>query len=191
MSLQNLRFAVLASFVAGMVVAFPGAALADAKIAVVDFQKVLDESKAGQGLQKQIMAQKQAFQDDLKKQDQALQATRDQLNKESDTAKSSGEFIQKEADLKKKFIDEQQAAQKKNEAMQKADSAAINEFRKRATEVIGDIVQKDKYSLVLNSTPAVGSVIVADQSLDITEAVVKQLDVKVTKIDIKPEAAAK
>ncbi len=185
MSLQNLRFAVLALFMAGMVVAFPGAARADVKIAVIDLQRILTESKAGQGLQKQLDGQQKAYQDEVAAQEKSLQATQDQLAKEPDSAKSSSEFIQKKADFEKKVVDARQTMQKKREALEKTAQGAINDLRGQAGQVINEIAEREKYSLVLNR----GTVLVADKSLDITDAVLKQLDAKVTKIDLKPAAA--
>jgi outer membrane protein len=185
MSLQNLRFAVLALFMAGMVVAFPGAARADIKIAVVDFQRILTESKAGQGLQKQLDAQQKAYQDEVAQQEKTLRATQEQLSKEPDSAKSSSEFIQKKADFEKKVFDAQQATKNKREALEKTANAAINDLRGQAGQVVGAMAEKEKYGLVLNRS----TVLMAEKSLDITDAVLKQLDAKVTKIDLKPQAA--
>jgi outer membrane protein len=181
MSLQNMRFVVLALFVAVFAAAFPGSARADVKIAVVDFQRIMAESKAGQGLQKQLDAAQKAFQDDMKKQDDALKATQAQLGKEQEAAKSSSEYIQKKADFEKKVAEARQNVQKKKEAIEKAAGVAVNDLRTQATKIIYEIAQKQSYGLVLNRA----SLILAQDTMDITNAVIKDIDAKVTKIDLK------
>jgi outer membrane protein len=181
MFLQNLRFVVLALFVACVAVAFPGNARAEVKIAVVDFQRILTESKAGQGLQKQLEAVQKSFQEDMKKQDDALKATQNQLSKEQEAAKSSSEYIQKKADFEKKVAEARQGVAKKKEAIEKGANAAVNQLRTEATKVVYDIAQKQSYGIVLNRA----TVILAEQTMDITDSVLKALDAKVTKIDVK------
>lgn len=179
MSMKHLRFAVLALFVVVGAMSFPAAARAEVKIAVVDFQRILTESSAGKNLQKQLDDAQKSFQEELKKQDQALQATQAQLNKEE--GKNSADVIQKKADFEKKVVEARQDVAKKKESLEKAANTAVNQLRTQAAEVIGDIAQKEKFSLVLNK----GTVIMAEQSMDITDNVLKGLNAKVSKIDLK------
>jgi outer membrane protein len=179
MSMKHLRFAVLALIIAVAAMSFPGTARAEVKIAVVDFQRILTESTAGKSLQKQLDDAQKSFQDDMRKQDQALQATQAQLNK--DEGKNSSDIIQKKADFEKKVVEARQDAAKKKDNLEKAANTAVNELRSQAAEVIGDMAQKEKFSLVLNK----GTVIMAEKSMDITDDVLKGLNAKVQKIDLK------
>ena len=92
---------ILAVLLTGFLFAFVGAANAQSKIAVVDMQRLLSESKAGQSIQKQLDEQRVSFQAEVTKLEQELKGTEQQLSKMQDEGVTD-DLIQKKAEFEKK-----------------------------------------------------------------------------------------
>lgn len=176
--IRVLAIAVMVS-VAGLA---SGAARAEG-IIVVDLQKALLESKAGQDLQKQIEKLGADFQAEVASQEDTLRKTEQELAKMQE--KPDETFIQKKADFEKSLINAKQNVQKRRRDLEKASIDAQNKLRTDAIKIIADIATKAKADLVLNRQ----AVIVGAEARDKTADVIKQLDAKITKVDIKIPAA--
>lgn len=174
---------VFAVAIIAMALCLSGAspANAEAKIAVVNVQRLLSESKAAVSIQKNFETHRVKFQQELETHGKEATAMQQEIAKQADSA--SPEAIQKKAELDKKLIDINQLRQKRSGALNKATQTAAKELQKNITEVVAEIAQKEKYDLILNRQ----SVILAAETLDITSQVLKALDDKVTKIDLKVE----
>lgn len=161
--------------------ALPVAAHAnDLKIAVVDVSKVLSDSKAAQSIQKQIDDQRAVLKSDLEKQQETLK------KEEADILKlrsepPTDEFKKKAQDFQKKLNDAQQTLGGRKQNLDKAAGTAIDTLKKEIVAVVGEISSKEKYDLVLTRQ----DVVTVNAALDITDSVIKSLDKKVSKIDVK------
>ena len=161
--------AIAAILIAGL---YAAPAHAEAKIAVVDSQRILAESKQGKSLQQQIAADQKAFQDDVTKQEASLQTAQDQLNKEQQTNKNGDDVAAKKIDFEKRVLEGRQQVAKKKDELEKNADAAAQKLRGQANQVIGDIAQREHINLVLNRS----DVLLADKSMDITDQVIAALD---------------
>lgn len=173
---MKTRHFVLSLFCLFVLMAAPAmaadAASAPAPVAVLDMEAVVKNSVAGKGLQKElkarmdkIKAEAEAFKKDMADKEKALVAK----------YKESGDPKAVEAE-RKKFADELKASQKKiideNVALEKSKLAAIGTIQQNIAKVAADIADERKIQIVVDRK----FVVIAEQSLDISEEVLKRLD---------------
>ena len=148
------------------------------KIAVIDVQKLVVESAAGkeaQGRVKKIVDSKQGEGEKLQKELQGLQQRltdqgpsmnddkRDQLNKE----------YQEKGIAYKRFQDDAQRD------VQEAQQKELAELEKRVLPVINQVGKEKGYTLIFNKF-APGMLVYADESVDITDEVLRRFNTQVT-----------
>lgn len=150
------------------------------RVGVVNIQAVIDQSKAGQSIQKQLEDNRTKFQGEIEKREKELKSLQEDFakNKESFTQE---QVAQKKVEFDKKVIEAKKLAQKRTMALEAATRKAMEELQGKLTGVVDDVAKKEKFDLVMTRQ----DVIVADKSLDITDKVLKQLNSKVGKIDLK------
>ena len=173
-------------------VALPAAAQTPAtaapKIAVIDVQKLVVESAAGkeaQGRVKKIIDAKQADSEKLQKELQSLQQRltdqgtsmtddkREQLNKE----------YQEKGISYKRFQDDAQRE------VQEAQQKELAELEKRVLPVINIVGKEKGFTLIFNKY-APGMLVYADDSVDITDDVLRRFNTQVTAPPPAPAAKA-
>lgn len=141
------------------------------RIAVVDIQALLKDSKAAKSIEKQISTMRTGFQaevekaeKDLRSKEQAILAERDKLSEEQ--LKTKVEAFQKDVTASQKKV------QDRKTALDKSVSEALNKLRGEIVKVVADIGDKQNLDLVLART----DVVIVDKTLDITAEVLKRID---------------
>ncbi|MBW1774889.1 MAG: OmpH family outer membrane protein [Deltaproteobacteria bacterium] len=153
---------------------FGGFSWADsAKIAIVDTQKVLQESKAAKEARTSLLAdikkKRALFQ---RKQEEARQLQKE-LSRQSKDASPDAlqekreKLAQEVKSLKRLKVDMEEDLRRKNMELTKK---ILREIR----EVVKDYRKKKKYTVILEKK----TVIAADDSIDITEQIIKLYDKK-------------
>jgi outer membrane protein len=145
----------------------------DLRVGVVDMQRALEESKAGQEAQKQYQDEvKRAQTDidakkaDLERRQQTYQKQKTSLNQKALEEKQE-ELIGLEKELKRSFQDQQDALRRKNNQL-------VGELIKKLRKVVDDYGKDSGYSLILEKGSQ--SVLFADNSVEITDAVIKRFN---------------
>jgi len=179
-----IRSAVLMAATFMFVAGASSVAKADMSIAIVDLQTVLSQSKAGKDIQAQIEKLRNDFQADVLKEEKTLRDTEQQLSQSA--VKDDPEQIQKKADFEKKLMTAKQRVQDRRQNLEKAAVEAVNSLRTSAVEVITDLSKKKNYDVVLAKQAA----IITKENIDITADVMKALNDKVSKIEVKAGGAA-
>ena len=166
-----------------LLVASSSAFAAGSKIAFVDTQSVFDKTKVGkkyQGILKEYFESRKKI---LDLDADEIQKLRDDYGKQSavlnpEARKEKEETIgRKISEFEKKRSDFNNELAKKNEEL----SA---EFNQEMMAILKDMAKKDKISMVLNKTinlmskGEVPSVLYGDESLDLTEKLIVELDKK-------------
>ncbi len=153
-------------------------------IAFVDLQQFQAKSKRIQEMQKHFSELNNIKRTGLEKKQNELKALTEQLQKQGPMLKEDTrnekikEIGMKEMELK--------LAQKQAETELQNEARALDETMMRdLVKIIGDVRKQKKLSLILNSTSAI---LAADDSLDITDEVVKIYDASAP---TKPAAADK
>jgi len=143
----------------------------DIKIAIIDSQKILEDSKAVKGIKEQVNKKAESFktfatnkEKELKKKFQDLDGQKKALSKEA--------FEEKNTKLIKEAEDFNKEGYQERSSIDKAFSDSMAEVEKRIIEIIQTKAKKDKYQLVLFKMQTVFS----DPSLDITQPVLDELN---------------
>lgn len=189
--MQSRRFSVIRIIsvlpvILALLAAVPQAAYsapANAKLAVVDLQRIMGEAKVTASIQDQLNKQRAAYQTEISKLEQELKNTESQLEKDTQSQKNSGDLIQKKADFEKKVIESKKLVQQRRNGLEKGATDAMNEVRKEVLKIISEMSEKEKYDAVLTQQ----AVIFSSKSLDITDAVLKSLNSRLSKVTVKFE----
>ena len=140
-------------------------------IAIVDVEKIFDESKASKSLQAQIKTKKEAFQKEFSEKEKELKATESSLIAEKEKL-SAEEFGKKRKAYEEKIIETRKLFQKRRNGLDSGLSKATAELRKNVIEAASAVGDEKGYDIVLTRD----SVLIADKALDITPDVLKKLD---------------
>ncbi len=150
---------------------------ADFKIAVINDQKLLTDSRAAKSITKQIEAKREGFQKEfsaleqkLREKEKSLLASKDKL-KPDDFSKQRIAFQQEVADGQKK-------AQESRGELEQAVMSARGTLMMKIAEICRDMAKKNGYSMVITRQ----TVVIADDGLDITDQVLAQLDKTMTDV---------
>lgn len=149
------------------------------KIAVVDIQFLVSNSKAGKSVRAQLDKKRDLYRGqierqeaDLRKMEKALAVEQADLSKE--------EFNSKYRELRSKVDGARLDVQKRAMSLEKAYLTALEKLREHIVKIVADIAGKNDISLVLNRQ----EVVLVDAKMDITEDVLFTLDKKVTSVPV-------
>lgn len=162
---------IIVALIAVLMLAAP--ALAETKFAYVDLQKALNLSKAGAQAKSDISTLVKKYEDEFKTMQEGLLKKKGELEKQatllSDTAKA-----EKEREYQKEVRDLQRFQKDVKDELQLKD----NELTKRILNELFEILQKigkdGGYTMVIEKNE--GAIIYADESIDLTDELIKQYD---------------
>lgn len=140
-------------------------------VGIVDVQKVIATSAAGQSLQKQAEQRRGQIQTDLVAKEKQLRAESDQLNAQR-ASLAPADFQQKAMALQEKLKAWRQEGEQKRKGFEKSYNDAQRMIFQTLQKVIGEIAVQKKLTLVLNKSV----VIVSAQAWDITDSSLAQLN---------------
>lgn len=152
---------------------------AEQKIAVVDIEKLLNESKAGKSISQQIETKQQAFQKEFSQKEKDLSDAQKKLIEEKKTI-TAEDFAKKRKEFEEKLIETRKLFQKRRTDMDRALGEAMVALRKNIIETAAGVAEKENYDILLTRD----SVVIVDKTLDITDQVLKDLDTKIDNIKL-------
>lgn len=179
---HTVRFVALSLF---MLAGISTASAAEGiKVATVDVQQLISESKAGKSIQKQLVAEREAIQAEAAKLDQSLQTEQKSLIDQR--AKLSQEdFSNKQIEFEKNLLEARSKLQNRGRALDKAANDSFNELRKQITEIVYEMATAQNIDLVLTRQ----NVVAAAKSIDVTTEVLKALDKKTPEMKLRGSEA--
>lgn len=156
-------------------------AYAQHKIAVVDVQKVLNDSKAAKSVQEQLRKKREMYQDELAAKEKELKALQDSVVAAEGSSKE--EIQKKRVEFEKKLITMRNLVKQRRGALELAASKALEDIRNEVVKVVAELAQENSYTIVITRQ----NVILAEKELEITDEVMKRLNkkVKTIKLEIK------
>lgn len=162
------RFFVLLAFFFG----FSGlAAAADVKVAVVDFQRALNEVNEAAGVRTKLESMYSDRKAAIEKMQKGLLAKKDELDKQT-TILSDSARKAKEDDFTKAQVEYQQTASRYESEMQQAYGSAMQDFIDKMKKIAVAIGQERGYTVVLEATE--GGVVYWADTVDITDELIKR-----------------
>lgn len=157
-------------------VALTPAFAADLKIGVVDLQRAISESKAGQDSEKQLETEVRKFQKRVAEMYEEVENLKKQLNNTMGTLNSDA-LDAKMKELKWKDRDVRRFESDGEEEILELRNRVRNQLAQSFVALAQDIAKKDSYDFVLER----GSLIHASTSYDFTDKLVKAADAEYAK----------
>ena len=145
----------------------------DQKIGYVDLQKALNLSAAGKEAKEKIKAKVQNYDADVKERQEELKKLKEDLEKQamllSEEARNA-----KERTYQQKVKDYQRFTKDIQETLQQTDADLTRKILERLLTVVQSVGKSEGYVMILEKTES--SLVYADESIDITDKVIKAFD---------------
>jgi len=170
------------TFLAAAVVALFSVNANAGGIGIIDVEKIVKESSAMRDIQAKVSKKQDEYQKEVtKKQDELeadqkrIEGKRNVLSKEA-FEKESKSFEKKVDDLKT-FVD------RKQNSLKKASLDSMSKVNDKVKDIIAEISKEKELDVIM---PAAQTLYFKDE-LDVTDEVLKRLNKKITKVDVKFE----
>lgn len=179
----NIIFACLTVFWFCAVGVVSGAEAAT-KIGTISLQKVMTQSKSGQEVRQTLEAEIAKYQNELKADQEALKEMDDAIKMKSSiwSEEVRGE---KEREFQKKLREFRLKEADANDDLQKLEKDLTDPVIKDLTEVIKAVAKKNGFTMIMEysekGTQVRPPLLYAEDSLDISDLVIKELDARRSK----------
>jgi outer membrane protein len=151
-------------------------------IAIIDVEDVLKNSLVMKDIQNKVTKKQDEYQKDVNKKQTALEAEEKALNSKKSVL--SKEALDTEAkNFEKKVIALKEFVDQKQNILKKASLESMNKVNEKIKEIITQISKEKDLDLILPAS----QVLYYKDEMDISEIVLKSLNKKITKSDIKFE----
>ena len=147
---------------------------------VVDVQRVLDESEAAKGVQKQLAVQRAQFQSDTEKEENQLRVAEQELNKAHDKL-SADAFAEREQQLRQRFISVERHVEARRKALDQSFTDAMNVVRDNLLNIVQTLAHDKGANLVLVKQ----QILWGDKSLDVTDELLAKLNKTLPRVAVK------
>lgn len=148
-------------------------------IAIVDVQRILQESLAAKSVQKQLEMQRSKFQTEIEKEENGLRQTEQDLSKAHDKMPSNV-YAEREQQLRQRFLAVERHVQARRKVLDQAFTDSMNTVRSNLLEIVGAVSHERGVNLVIIKQQALW----ADQPLDVTDEVLSRLNKKISQVAV-------
>ncbi len=153
-----------------------------AKIGIIDFQQIVEESEPGKQAKAEINAQGSKMQAELKRKADDLKEMEKQLERDS-LVTSQEKQEQNQRDFRIKLNDFKGLQKKYEQNLQRLQKKIIGQLQKDVFLLAKEIGKKEGYQLILEST----GVLYVPKSLNITDRVIAEYNKKGLELEQKKE----
>lgn len=151
-------------------------------IGIIDVEKIIKESSAMRDIQSKIEKKQDDYQKQVEKKQSELEAEQKRIEGKRNVL--SKEAFEKETVAFEKKLDELKTfVDKKQNSLKKASMDAMGKVNDKVKDIISDIAKEKDLDVI---TPAAQTLYFKDD-LDVTDEVLKRLNKKITKVDVKFE----
>lgn len=156
-----------------------GEKLAAPIIAVVDVQKIMQESAAAKGVQAEIEAQRDKYQKEISGLEDKLRSAEQELRKQQ-TVLSADALAKKRKEFETQVAEVQRTVQNRKRALDAGMGDAMGAVQKAMLEIIADVVRERGANIVL----ARHQFVIVDTKLDISDTVMERLNAALPKVAV-------
>ena len=149
----------------------PGEPLKSPVVAVVDVQRIMQESSASKGIQKAIESQRDSYQKEIQTLEDKLQGAENELRKQQ-TVLAPDAFAAKRRDFEKQVADVQRTVQARKRTLDTAFNDAMTHVQKTMLEIVQDIADERGANVVIPRN----LLVLFASNLDVTEPVLERLN---------------
>jgi Skp family chaperone for outer membrane proteins len=163
--------------------AWPTAVRADSvpsSALVVDVQRILDESEAAKGVQKQLDSQRVRFQSETEKEENQLRQAEQDLSQSREHLGADA-YTEREQLLRQRFIAEERHVDARRKALDQSFTEAMDMVRDNLMNVVQKIAHEKGANIVLVKQQILWS----ESTLDVTDEVLKRLNKELPQIKVK------
>jgi Skp family chaperone for outer membrane proteins len=155
---------------------------------VVDYARILRDSKAAKSIRSQIESRRKVFQDQIAKEEKRLFDADKELGRQRSVL-SPEAFAEKRKAFEQDVIGVQRMAQDRRRQLDQVAAVALGDVRNTLVEVVGALADQRGFNIVLPSS----AVLLFSPKIDLTDEVMAQLDKKLPSVKVpdKPPAAPK
>lgn len=179
----------LSALAAAVMLAAAPAAFADSApanmVAVVNIQQIMEASTAAKMVREQLESKQKSFQAEITKKEEQLQKEEQDLGKQQSVLSKSA-FDEKVTAFRAKVNEAQKEGPAKKALLDNAFERALAQIQKATTEIIADMSKEKGFIIAVPTS----QLLYADPKLDISDEVLKRLNQKLPKLDVKFDAPA-
>ena len=157
--------------------------LPPAVAAVIDYQRILRDAKAAQGIRSQVEARRQRYQDQIAKEEQRLHEADKELTRQRSLL-SSEAFAERRQTFEEDVAAVQRMVQERRRQLDDVSALALAEVRNTLIEVVGELAESAGFNIVLPSS----GVLLFSPKIDLTEDVLVLLDQRLPDVKVPDEA---
>ena len=150
------------------------------KIVYLDVNRLLNESEAGKYLNSELNKINNSNIEEFKKIENTIKSEEEKILKQKNILKTE-EFNSKVDELRDKYKSYQDLKNNKNEEINKIRNDAGSKILKIVNEILSDYSTDKEISLIIEKK----NIVIGKTQLDITDDILKLLNKKITKIEIK------
>ncbi len=147
---------------------------AQLKIAVIDMQKIIFESKEGKKAKAQWEKEYKQKKAQIDKKAKELERLREELKKNAAVLSEKAKK-KKQEEFRKKAMELQFMKQEAMQYLQKRNAELVDALIKDAIKVVKEYAKKNGYSIVIDKS---GKVVYSDPSLDVSSQIIRLMDKK-------------
>lgn len=167
--MQKIAIALTAGILA-LLLAMPAYA-ANVKIGVIDFQRVLRESKAGKAAQAEIKQKAEGLEASLKQEGEEIEKLQNQLEREA-LAMSRDKREEKAREIRIKINDAKSLQKKYRNDFQEFEARLIKRIQKEFFDLVEDFGKRQGFTIILEK---IGVLYVQD-AVDVTDQLIREYD---------------
>ena len=155
-------------------------------IAIVDIQRILQESMAAKSVQKQLDAQRAKFQSETEAEENGLRQSEQDLGKSRDHI-AADLYTEREQQLRQRFLAVERKVEDRRKALETAFTDSMNDVRAHLLDIVQAVAKAHGVNLVLVKQEALWT----DPTFDVTDEVLGQLNKSMPQAAVKMPAEEK
>lgn len=148
-------------------------------VAVVDVQRIMQESSASKGIQKAIESQRDSYQKEIQTLEDKLQNAENELRKQQ-TVLAPDAFAAKRRDFEKQVADVQRTVQERKRTLDTAFNDAMTHVQKTMLDIVQDLADERGANVVIPRN----LLVLFASNLDVTEAVLERLNKQLPSVPV-------
>ncbi|MFB3101910.1 MAG: OmpH family outer membrane protein [Alphaproteobacteria bacterium] len=171
--------ALVAIFAVGTSADAYGQATPPAKIAILEFQRIMLESAAAIDIKVQVDQRRLVYQNEITKQEQVLRAAEQELARQA-TILAPDALAQKRREFEGRVAEVQTGMQARKRELDQAFAYGMNEVQRTLTMIIAALAKERGFNLVLPHA----QIVFSDSSLNITDDALRRLNAQLPSVKV-------
>ena len=171
--------ALVAMFAVGAPADVDAQATLPARVAILEFQRIMLESAAATDIKVQVDQRRQFYQTEITKQEQELRAAEQELSRQA-TILAPEALEQKRREFEARFAEVQAGMQTLKRELDQAYAYGMKEVQRALTVIIAELAKERGFNLVLPQ----GRIVFADKALIITDEALRRLNSQLPSVKV-------